>query len=103
MSISLEAAVGIVAAILATIPTCISGYRCWQRRLRCGRGTSSAQDHLLPMWRPRNGHSQGVLDRPLATPSHGHHGRSDIYDAAMPLGRHTILLETSRIVLSHQR
>jgi hypothetical protein len=96
MSISLETAVGIVAAILATIPICISGYRCWQqRRVRRGCGTGKlpliylfkphalsnlcgheggAQNNLLPTWQPpQNDHNGNVFDSGWdARLSHGH-------------------------------
>ncbi|KAL2785138.1 hypothetical protein BJX66DRAFT_315499 [Aspergillus keveii] len=109
MSISVEAAAGIAAAILATIPICISGYRCWKQQRGMGRGrdTNSTRSHILPMWRPpQNGHDQSVPSRLwLETTSHGHghHGASDSQDAVpMPFRRHTVHLETSRVVLSHQ-
>lgn len=36
MSISIEAAVGITAAILAAVPIGISGYKCWKHKTRRG-------------------------------------------------------------------
>ncbi|KAL3444877.1 hypothetical protein BJX65DRAFT_282652 [Aspergillus insuetus] len=114
MSISLEAAGGIATAILATIPLCISGYRCWKQRRGVGRGRDtsledSTQNHILPMWRPPHiGPEQSVPNRLwLETTSrgHGYHGASDNKDAdlvPMPFRRHTVHLETSRVVLCHQ-
>ncbi|KAL2831719.1 hypothetical protein BDW59DRAFT_139886 [Aspergillus cavernicola] len=50
MTISAEAIVGIVAALLASIPVGFSLFKYWKRRVRNARVNNSLQDSILPVW-----------------------------------------------------
>ncbi|KAL3478923.1 hypothetical protein BJX99DRAFT_223218 [Aspergillus californicus] len=52
MSISTEATVTIVAAILASIPVGISVFKCYKQRAKSRQGGNKPMGYLLPIWNP---------------------------------------------------